>query len=161
MSVYMTVSLTVERYMSVCQPLLRHRQSWLSTPALVLPAIILSFAITSPNYILFTYHSHSTHSNINKNNTLILEETNETFSTQFVVDDYLEEVEIQILQISLSSSLLHLQLFVFDEGISVDKDEDYVLAEDIDGIDLEASGYLIWQRKHIVCHHCSLKGRKL
>ena len=101
MSVYMTVSLTVERYMSVCQPLLRHRQSWLSTPALVIPAILLSFAITSPNYILFTYHSHDIDNN---NNTLILEEINGTFTNQFVVDDYIEEVEMQILLVYLSSS---------------------------------------------------------
>ena len=82
MSVYMTVSLTVERYMSVCKPLLRHRQSWLSTPALVLPPIILSFAITSPNYITIT-----------KTNTLI-EENNETLS-----DDYIdiEEVAMKIM----------------------------------------------------------------
>ena len=104
MSVYMTVSLTVERYMSVCQPLLRHRQSWLSTPALVIPAILLSFAITSPNYILFTYHSHNHHSHHIDNNTLILEEINGTFTNQFVVDDYIEEVEMQILLLSLSSS---------------------------------------------------------
>ena len=94
MSVYMTVSLTVERYMSVCQPLLRHRQSWLSTPALVLPAIVLSFAVTSPNYILLNYRSQII--NNSNNNTLTLE-TNETFSNQFVVDQYIEEVETPLI----------------------------------------------------------------
>ena len=78
LSVYMTVSLTVERYMSVCQPLLRHRQSWLSTPALVFPAIILSFAITSPNYIYIT-------------KTTLEEENNETLSDDYI--DILAEVK--------------------------------------------------------------------
>ena len=100
MSVYMTVSLTVERYMSVCQPLLRHRQSWLSTPALVIPPLLLSLLLTSPNYILFTYHSHS-----NTNNTFLLE-NNETLSNQFLVDDYIEEVEMEKLLLSPSSSLI-------------------------------------------------------
>ena len=114
MSVYMTVSLTVERYMSVCQPLLRHRQSWLSTPALVIPAILLSFAITSPNYILFTYHSHSHHHHSHHidNNTLILEEINGTFTNQFVVDDYIEEVEMQILLLQFLSSSHHFCSFL-------------------------------------------------
>ena len=58
MSVYITISLTLERYMSVCQPLttLRHRQDWLSTPALVIPAISLAILVTSPNYVLYSYH---------------------------------------------------------------------------------------------------------
>ena len=83
LSVYMTVSLTVERYMSVCQPLLRHRQSWLSTPALVLPAIILSFAITSPNYIYISKTTTTT--------TTLEEENNETLSDDYI--DILAEVK--------------------------------------------------------------------
>ena len=44
-----------------------------------------------------------------------------------------------------------MKLFEFDEGISVDKDnpEDTI---SLDNINLEAAGYLIWQRKHIVMY---------
>ena len=96
MSVYMTVSLTVERYMSVCRPLTRHRQSWLSTPALVLPPLILSALVTSPNYILFSYQTNT--------NTTLLLENNQTLSNQFVVDDYIDEVEMQLWLLSPSST---------------------------------------------------------
>ena len=98
MSVYMTVSLTVERYMSVCRPLPRHRQSWLSPPALVLPPLILSALITSPNYILFSYQTNT--------NTTLLRENNQTLSNQFVVDDYIDEVEMQIWLLSLHQLIM-------------------------------------------------------
>jgi len=55
MSVYMTISLTVERYMSVVHPLytLRHR-SKLSTLYLSLPGVIFSILFTCPNYFLLS-----------------------------------------------------------------------------------------------------------
>ena len=85
MSVYITISLTLERYMSVCQPLttLRHRQDWLSTPALVIPAISLAILVTSPNYVLYSYHQPQE----------IQEELNDTLIDQSEdIDDFLKEV---------------------------------------------------------------------
>ena len=62
MSVYMTISLTVERYMSMVHPLvsLRHRFTR-SCLYLAAPGMIFSFIFTLPNYFaLYTKHSTTT-----------------------------------------------------------------------------------------------------
>jgi hypothetical protein len=55
MSVYMTISLTVERYISVVHPLLsiRHRstRSWLFLAA---PGMVFSLLFTLPNYFILS-----------------------------------------------------------------------------------------------------------
>ena len=65
MSVYMTISLTVERYMSMVHPLLslRHRftRSWLYLAA---PGMVFSLLFTLPNYFALhtepiTFDSHT------------------------------------------------------------------------------------------------------
>ena len=66
MSVYMTISLTVERYMSVVHPLLSFRRhSICSCLYLAAPGMIFSLLFTLPNYFtLYTkpvtvdYHFH-------------------------------------------------------------------------------------------------------
>ena len=66
MSVYMTISLTVERYMSVVHPLLSFRRhSIRSCLYLAAPGMIFSLLFTLPNYFtLYTkpvtvdYHFH-------------------------------------------------------------------------------------------------------
>ena len=58
MSVYMTISLTVERYMSMVLPLvsLRHRFTR-SCLYLAAPGMVFSFIFTLPNYFaLYTKH---------------------------------------------------------------------------------------------------------
>lgn len=98
MSVYITISLTVERYMSVCQPLttLRHRQDWLSTPALVIPAISLAILITSPNYVLYSYHQPQD----------MQDEHNDTLLDQSEdIDDFLKEVGEQLQIATLAEPL--------------------------------------------------------
>ena len=61
MSVYMTISLTVERYMSMVHPLLslRHRFTR-SCLYLAVPGMVFSFIFTLPNYFaLYTKHSNT------------------------------------------------------------------------------------------------------
>ena len=55
MSVYMTISLTVERYLSVVHPLLalRYRSSY-SFLFLAAPGMLFSIAFTLPNYFILT-----------------------------------------------------------------------------------------------------------
>ena len=62
MSVYMTISLTVERYMSMVHPLisLRHRFTH-SCLYLAAPGMVFSFIFTLPNYFaLYIKHSATT-----------------------------------------------------------------------------------------------------
>ncbi|XP_023320604.1 FMRFamide receptor-like [Eurytemora carolleeae] len=57
MSVYLTISLTLERYISVVHPLLRHRTNgtWKSCFYLSSPPLLFSILFTLPNYfILYT-----------------------------------------------------------------------------------------------------------
>ena len=50
-SVYMTISLTLERYFSVVHPLYQLSHGWLRSPALLsLPGIIFAVLFTLPNY---------------------------------------------------------------------------------------------------------------
>ena len=70
MSVYMTISLTVERYISVVHPLLSFRHRFIrSSLYLAAPGMIFSLLFTLPNYFtLYTepvtvdyhYHYHDT-----------------------------------------------------------------------------------------------------
>jgi len=54
-SVYLTISLTVERYFSVVKPFKYLRNRYLrSSFALALPGILFSFAFTLPNYFMLT-----------------------------------------------------------------------------------------------------------
>merc|ERR1712025_3026 len=52
-SVYLTISLTVERYFSVVKPFYQMRNRWLqSSLCLAIPGIIFSFFFTLPNYFM-------------------------------------------------------------------------------------------------------------
>merc|ERR1711970_1685197 len=52
-SVYLTISLTVERYFSVVKPFFQMRNKWLrSSLSLAMPGIIFSFLFTLPNYFM-------------------------------------------------------------------------------------------------------------
>ena len=138
MSVYMTISLTVERYMSVCQPLttIRHRQGWLSTPVLVTPALLLALAITSPNYVLYSYHNiqHGHH------------DLNETSDQAEDVNKIIEEVGWNYCT-NLPNNV-DSQIIDFDEDISLDSPADDISS--VESPHLEPSGSLIWERENIV-----------
>jgi len=52
-SVYLTISLTVERYFSVVKPFYQMRNKWLrSSVCLAIPGIVFSFLFTLPNYFM-------------------------------------------------------------------------------------------------------------
>ena len=72
MSVYMTISLTVERYMSMVHPFvsLRNRITR-SCFYLAMPGMVFSFLFTLPNY--FTLQTNTTQSNTNTCRVLVTE----------------------------------------------------------------------------------------
>ena len=61
MSVYMTISLTVERYMSMVHPLISLRNRFTrSCLYLAAPGMVFSFLFTLPTYFaLYTQHSNT------------------------------------------------------------------------------------------------------